>query len=79
MTEEELQIWKDIEKGTYCNYYLIYNRKSTDEQDNQKTSLKHQKEENLKFALRNNLPIAPITTSVATQTITCATPSEPVS
>lgn len=62
MTEEELQIWKDIEKGTYCNYYLIYNRKSTDEQDNQKTSLKHQKEENLKFALRNNLPIAPVTT-----------------
>lgn len=63
MTNEEIQIWKDIEAGKYCDFYIIYNRKSTDEPNNQKNSLTYQKYENLRFALRENLPIAPITTS----------------
>ena len=62
MTSQELQILKDIETGKYRNFYLVYNRKSTDEPENQKNSLQYQKYENLKFAKTENLPIAPITT-----------------
>ncbi|MHB8724046.1 MAG: recombinase family protein [Casimicrobiaceae bacterium] len=40
---------------------MIYNRKSTDDTDNQKNSIKYQKLENARFAFRENLPIAPIT------------------
>lgn len=63
MIDTEAQIFKDIESGKYRDYYLIYNRKSTDEPDNQKNSLSYQKSENLRFAKRENLPIAPITTA----------------
>ena len=63
MTEEETQIWKDIEAGKYRDCYLVYNRKSTDEPENQKNSLSYQKSENLRFAKRENLPIVPITIS----------------
>lgn len=61
MTDKELQILKDIEAGEHRNYYLIYNRKSTDEPNNQKNSLSYQKQENIKFAQLKNLPIAQIT------------------
>src|SRR3989344_3349806 len=59
----EKEIWKDIESGKYRNYYLVYNRKSTDEAENQKNSIKYQKESNLKYASapQNKLRIAPIT------------------
>jgi site-specific DNA recombinase len=50
---------KDNEK--YSNTYLIYNRKSTDEPENQKNSIHYQKNENEQFALKHGLKIAPIT------------------
>src|SRR5260221_6958499 len=52
---------QDITRGEYRAHYLIYNRKSTDDTDNQKNSIKYQKSENVRFALRQKLPIAPIT------------------
>ena len=63
MTNEDLQLFTDIEAGKYRDFYIVYNRKSTDEPDNQKNSLSYQKHENLKFAKHNNLPIAQIKTS----------------
>lgn len=47
--------------GKYRDCYLVYNRKSTDEPDNQKNSIDYQKKENGRFAQREHLPIAPIT------------------
>src|SRR5260221_10511389 len=47
--------------GHYRDHYLIYNRKSTDDTDNQKNSIKYQKSENARFAFRENLPIADLT------------------
>jgi DNA invertase Pin-like site-specific DNA recombinase len=55
------EIIKEIESGKYHDCYLIYNRKSTDEPDNQKNSIKYQKAENVRFAQKNNLHIASIT------------------
>jgi len=52
---------KKIESGAYKNQFLIYNRKSTDEPENQKNSLQYQKSENLRFALKEHLPIAAVT------------------
>ncbi|MDE1945495.1 MAG: recombinase family protein [Patescibacteria group bacterium] len=57
----EAEILKDIESGAYRDCYLIYNRKSTDDTDNQKNSIKYQKSENTRFAFRNGLPIAALT------------------
>src|ERR1035437_7173571 len=58
-TVEEL--FKEIESGKYREYYLIYNRKSTDDEDNQKNSIPYQKSENARFAFKEKLPIALIT------------------
>ena len=55
----EKEVLKAIESGMYRNYFLVYNRKSTDEPDNQKNSIQYQKAENIRFAQRNYLPIAP--------------------
>ncbi len=55
------QIIKEIESGKFRDAYLVYNRKSTDEPDNQKNSIKYQKTENTKFAFHDNIPIAPLT------------------
>src|SRR5450759_1637380 len=52
---------QNITRGKYRAHYLIYNRKSTDDTDNQKNSIKYQKSENARFASRENLPIAQIT------------------
>ncbi len=49
--------------GEFRDRYLIYDRKSTDEADNQKNSLAYQREENFKFAERSNLEIARISLS----------------
>ena len=57
---ELTQIEKDIISGKYKDYYLIYNRKSTDDPINQKNSIKYQKSENERFAFREKLPIARI-------------------
>ncbi|MGE0637669.1 MAG: recombinase family protein [Bacteroidia bacterium] len=56
--EEEKKILKEIISGKYRDYYLIYNRKSTDEPNSQKNSLHYQKSENLKCADRLQLQIA---------------------
>ena len=57
-TEEA--IVKEILSGKYHNYYLVYNRKSTDDTANQKNSIKYQKSENVRFAAHEGLPIATI-------------------
>lgn len=44
--------------GGYADKYLIYNRKSTDDADNQKNSISFQSAENIKFAAQLGLPIA---------------------
>src|SRR6185312_1332606 len=54
----EKDIIKEIESGIWKNYYLVYNRKSTDEPENQKNSIAYQKSENTRFAFKQNLPIA---------------------
>lgn len=40
--------------------YLIYNRKSTDDAENQKNSLAYQRQRNLAYAKQESLPIAPL-------------------
>jgi site-specific DNA recombinase len=50
-----------IEQEVYKNQYLIYNRKSTDEPENQKNSLHYQRAENLKYALKEHLSVASVT------------------
>ena len=54
-------VFKEIESGKFREHYLVYNRKSTDEPENQKNSIKYQKTENTRFAHRLHLPIAGIT------------------
>jgi len=56
----ESETWKAIISGKYRDCYLIYNRKSTDEPENQKNSLHYQKSENARFAYREHLKIAPV-------------------
>ena len=58
VTTTEETILKDIRSGKYRDCFLIYNRKSTDDTDNQKNSIKYQKSENTRFAYREHLPIA---------------------
>ncbi|MFY9824405.1 MAG: recombinase family protein, partial [Thermoanaerobaculia bacterium] len=55
------KIVHELESGTYRDSYLIYNRKSTDEPDNQKNSIKYQKAQNALFAYREHLPVAHLT------------------
>ena len=54
----EQDVLNEILSGKYSEYYLIYNRKSTDDEDNQKNSISYQKTENTRFAFREKLPIA---------------------
>lgn len=49
-----------IKSGAFRHCYLIYNRKSTDEPENQKNSIVYQKSENTRFAYREHLPIASV-------------------
>lgn len=58
---QQSKILKELESRKYSGCYLIYNRKSTDEPENQKNSIKYQKSENTRFAYRNQLSIPPIT------------------
>ena len=60
MNDESLLL-QEIENGTYRNCYLIYNRKSTDEEQNQKNSIEYQRSENRRYAEAKNLNIADIT------------------
>jgi len=61
LKKNENKFMKDIVSGKYKSYYLIYNRKSTDEAENQKNSISYQKSENSQFAIREFLPIASVT------------------
>src|SRR5882724_8423432 len=57
----EEKIFKEIESGRFSDCYLIYARKSTDDADNQKNSIKYQKQENTRFAFREHLTLASLT------------------
>ena len=63
LNSAEEEILKEISSGKYKDKYLVYNRKSTDEPENQKNSIKYQKSENVRFAYREHLPIASVTMS----------------
>lgn len=54
-------IHKAIERGDFRDCYLVYNRKSTDEPNNQKNSIQYQKAENSRFAESEKLHVAPVT------------------
>ncbi len=56
----EKDLIDEILSGKYRDSYLVYNRKSTDEADNQKNSIEYQKSENTRFAYREKLSIAHI-------------------
>jgi site-specific DNA recombinase len=60
-TKTDADILKDIHSGKYRDLYLVYNRKSTDEADNQKNSISYQRVENTRFAKKDHLPIAQVT------------------
>lgn len=57
----EQETIKRIESGFYRDCFIVANRKSTDEPENQKNSLKYQKAENLRYAEKQGLKIAPLT------------------
>jgi len=52
---------RELESGKFKEQYLIYNRKSTDEPESQKNSIKYQKSENIRFAYRHLQQIADVT------------------
>lgn len=60
ITLSKTELYKKLKSGEYRNQFLIYNRKSTDEPENQKNSIKYQKAENTRFALREKLPVGDI-------------------
>jgi DNA invertase Pin-like site-specific DNA recombinase len=52
---------EEIASGKFAGQYLVYARKSTDEPDSQKNSIAYQRQENVAYAQRAGLPIAPLT------------------
>ncbi len=58
--QTETAILKDILKGKYREHYLLYARKSTDDEDLQKNSILFQKKENIRYARQNGIKIAEI-------------------
>lgn len=60
-TNQEASDLERLEAGELANQYLIYNRRSTDEPDSQKNSIKYQIQENRRFANKQALPIAATT------------------
>ncbi len=61
LSNNDTATFTEIRTGKYCEHYLIYNRKSTDDTENQKNSIKYQKSENVRFAFREQLQVAPLT------------------
>lgn len=57
----ESAILQQIERGKFSDFYLTYNRKSTDEPENQKNSIRYQRSEIARYTDREQLPIAPVT------------------
>lgn len=60
INKDEKKLFKEIESGKYSNHYLVYNRKSTDEANNQKNSIQYQRAENTRFAKNKLFQIAPL-------------------
>jgi site-specific DNA recombinase len=60
MTVNDKKLHESIMRGTYADCFLIYTRKSTDEDNNQKNSLSYQMRETRKFADRERLKVANI-------------------
>ena len=60
-TKNDNAILCDIENGAYRNHYLTYNRKSTDEPENQKNSIQYQRAEIARYIDRERLLLAPVT------------------
>ena len=54
-------IIQNVTTGKYRNNYLVYNRRSTDDPDIQKNSIKYQRAENTRFAMRERLQLAALT------------------
>jgi site-specific DNA recombinase len=61
MRSHEDEILRELKAGVYRDCYVIYNRKSTDDADNQKNSIAFQKAENARHAERHHLPLASLT------------------
>lgn len=57
----EPKLLNEIKSGLYQNHFLIYNRKSTDEAENQKNSIQYQKKENLHVIKKEKLRLSPLT------------------
>ncbi len=55
------RLLKEIAAGKYRDHYVVYARRSTDDPDIQKNSIKYQHTENARFALREHLPLAALT------------------
>lgn len=55
------EIEKEIFSGKYGDYYITYNRKSLDEPNSQRNSIKYQRSANRKYAVDEGLPIASVT------------------
>lgn len=62
-TNELMELEKTVLSGAFRECYVIYGRKSTDEANNQKNSIKYQSTTNSRFAKQEGLPIADITIS----------------
>ena len=60
-TKNDNAILRDIESGRYQGHYLTYNRKSTDEPENQKNSIQYQRAEIARYNSRERLPLAAVT------------------
>jgi DNA invertase Pin-like site-specific DNA recombinase len=63
MSQSPDHIEDHIARGRFGGEYLVYVRKSTDDLDNQKNSIQHQKAEALRLAKRERLPLAALTLS----------------
>ncbi len=61
LNNNDTATFTELRTGKYYEHYLIYNRKSTDDTENQKNSIKYQKSENVRFAFREQLQVAPLT------------------
>ena len=59
--QSEEELLKEILSGKYKDQWVVYDRKSTDEPNNQKNSLSYQKAENTTLAANESLPIASVT------------------
>jgi len=60
-TDANTTLTAEITSGKYRSEYLVYVRKSTDDADNQKNSIRYQKAETARFSAREHLVIAPLT------------------